>query len=517
MSTPVYAIPRNGRPRPGAERLPKVELPGAEPPGITIAPDDSIRIARDPFAAPAIYYHLTAETLLVATEPAALLDHPSVSRDLDPATVARFLAFRFDADPRTFFRQITELPPGHRLTVTADRVSVERFGRFDPAPRRSGLTITDAARELRHHLTEAVAREIGDRDPNRVAISLSSGLDSGAVAAVAPRGVRAFSWIFDKTPDADERQGVAAVARHLSLPVTWVPGDGAEPLGNGFVPRFVDRSSPFVNPFAALKARLYRAARDAGCEQVLVGDGGDVLYAAREYWLRELVADGRPGSLRSLARTLGAAARGDSFARLALRRLLPRSPIPGGRRRKPAWLTAAGRAALPPATLSPLLPPGRDPVRAELSIGAKHQVLETEERRLFDRCGVLRGNPFWSPALLQWALSLPAYLLHRDGRDKLLTRRALRGLLPEEVLPTGRNGLLGGFFLRGLRARRDAVRELLLERPFSDWARYVRRDRIEPYLDDLERVRFGHTILWRVLCYELWLRRLDGCTPEWDG
>lgn len=513
MSASPHTFHRDGRPV-ETERSPK---PTGDALAVETDPHHGVvRITRAPFAASAVYYHLTPRYLVAATDPGALLDHPAVSRDPDPHTIARFLGFRFDADERTFFRDVTELPPGHRLTVTPEHASVERTWRFDPVERAPAGSLDDSAAELVRRLSAAVAETMAGRDPSRVGISLSGGLDSTAVAAVAPRGVRAFSWTFEETPEGDERERIAAVAGRLGLPVTWVCGDGREPLRGDFFERFVHRGSPHVNPFAALKERLYCAAREAGCEQVLVGDGGDVLYAAREYWLRDLLADRRPGALAGLARTARRALRGDGFARLSLRRLLPRSPLPGGLRRKPAWLTPEARATLPPPALSPLLPPGRDPVRHELGLGAKNQILEGEELGLFDRCGVARGNPFWNRSLLQWALSLPAYTLHRDGHDKLLTRRALRDRLPPEILDGSRSGLLGAFYLRGLAARREALREMLFAAPISDWPRWVRRDWLEPYLDDLDRICFGHTILWRVIGYELWIRCLDGRPPDWD-
>src|SRR5690606_23669069 len=138
--------------------------------------------------------------------------------------------------------------------------------------------------------------------------------------ASAPAGIRAFSWTFDEVADGDERERVDAVSRHLGLPVHRVPGEGAYPLSPGFE-RFVHPASPWINPFASLKHRLYEAARADGCVRVLVGDAGDALYAARGHWLRAAIG-------RSL-------------------------------RRPPRWFTPGGRALLPETAPSPILPAGR--------------------------------------------------------------------------------------------------------------------------------------------------------------
>jgi hypothetical protein len=176
----------------------------------------------------------------------------------------------------------------------------------------------------------------------------------------------------------------------------------------------------------------------------------------------------------------------------------------------PRWLTASGRTLLPPATLSPIVPRSWRRRRAELIAGAKHTEIESEEQRLFARCGVERSNPFWTWPLLEWAIGLPADWSHRDGRGKVLSRQALAGLLPAAVLDGGRSGLLGSFFLRGIERERRWIEDRVFRHPRSDWQRYVDRGFLEPVLAATGSIRFEHTILWRVIGYELWQRRLIG-------
>ena len=438
-----------------------------------------VRISRDPLGAQKVYYFLDRRFLVAASEPTALLAHPAVSDALDEAEAARFLGFRFAWTGRSFYREVRELPPGHRLTVAADEERLERYWRFRRLPSLARRPLPEVAEEFRGRLRRAVERETAGLDPERVALSLSGGLDSTAIAASAPSGIRAYSWTFDEVPEGDERERVRAVSRRLGLPVLEVSGDGAYPLSSGFG-RFVHAASPYLNPFALLKHRLYEAARAEGCVRVLVGDGGDALYAARGHWLAAVLHH-RP-------------------------------------RRPPRWLTPDGRTLLPDAAPSPILPDGRGPGalarrhRLELAAGAKNSEIESEERRLFALCGIERGNPFWSWPLLEWAAQLPADRLHRGGRNKVLTREAFRGLLPEEVLEGGRSGILGAFFLRGIEQAREEVREVVFRRPRSDWRRYVRPEWVEAYLPapggSAASIAFGHTILWRVISYELWQRKL---------
>ena len=146
--------------------------------------------------------------------------------------------------------------------------------------------------------------------------------------------------------------------------------------------------------------------------------------------------------------------------------------------------------------------------RYELSIGARYSELESEEQRLFGQCGLTRCNPYWSWPLLESVLNLPASWYHRDGVDKILARTALRGRLPGNIIRAGRAGGLGSYYLRGLEHNRTMLRAQGFRHPHSDWKKYVDETWLADFLSDLDRIAFGHTILWRVICYEFWCRRI---------
>ncbi|MCU0304037.1 MAG: asparagine synthase-related protein [Thermoanaerobaculales bacterium] len=467
-----------------------------------------LTVVRDHLGDLKVYHRLEPHQLTVATEAGAILGDGSASVSPDDHAVARFLGFRFGHTERSFFRGIRELAPAHLLRVDGAAAEIVPYWRFPQVPSRS--TPEDACTAFVGGLERSVRGHLVDLDAGRVALSLSGGLDSTAIAAVAPPAIRAYSWWLPSTPDPVERDNTEAVAERLGLPIRWVDGDADTPLSGDFLSRFVHPSSPYLNPFAALKHRLYAAARADGCRRVMVGDGGDVLYGAANLWLRDALADLQPWAAASLARTVVRAAQGDGFSRSSLLRLVPawraaRAALRGG---PPAWLTREGAALLEPETLSPVLPEGRAARRWDLGVGARTIELESEERRLFHQCGVERANPFWHRPLLETVLRLPAYWFHRDGWDKVLAREALRDRLPAQVLECGRVGSLGPFFLRGIDRNRGLVRELLLERPRSDWQRYVRRGWLEDHLGSTGTLSFGHTILWRTISYELWCRKV---------
>ena len=483
---------------------------------VLIAADPGQRwlsVARDHLGSLKVYYYLDHRWLIAASEPAAILRHAAVAEDVDEVAAARYLGFRFSQGERSFFRHIQELPPAHQLRVSAGDARAEQYWRFRRLPNlrsRSRERILDG---FRAHLRRSALNQVADLEPEQVALSLSGGLDSPTLAALAPAGVRAFSWTFDDAPECDERGNIAAVGAYLGKPIHWVKGDGLYPLCGDFVDSFVHQGSPHVNAFAALKRRLYQAARADGCVRILLGDCGDALYSAETYWLRDALAFGAPGVLASFLRTIREAARGDPTARRALRRLVPLRRIRSTRRSTLPWLTEAAHSLLPRNAFSPILPETCRKRRYELSVGAKHTELVSEEARLFAQCGVGFGDAYWYWPLLEMVINLPAWWLREGGRSKVLTREAMKGLLPDGVLEGGRGGLMGSFFLRGIESRRAEIRATVFRHPRSDWQRYVERSWLEPYLEATGSIQFGHTILWRVISYELWQRRL--IRPSW--
>ncbi len=468
-----------------------------------------LSVVRDHLGDHKVYFHLTGRRLVSASEPCAILRDPSVSPNVDERTIAAFLGFRFEHTDRSFFREIRELGPAQRLQVDSAGSQIEQYWRFRRLPSAGEKPPEDIEKMFVEHVRSSLRFQCADVEPAQVGLSLSGGMDSTTLAALVPPGIRAFSWYLEEVSDGGERSNIEAVARHLDLPVRWLKGDGFYPLCDGFSNRFAHENSPYINAFAALKEHLYAAARADGCTRIMVGDGGDVVFAGYGYWLRDALTAGKTWAISSLVATFRNAIQGNRLSQHALRRLLP---LRGVRqklgRSKPPWLTAEGSSLLPSEQLAPILPDSRFRYRYDLSVGSKHIELESEERRLFAQCNVERANPFWHWPLLEMVMSLPAYWYHRDGRHKILSRQAMRGSLPDQVVKSSRVGLLGDYFLRGIELHSELVQELVFRRPKSDWPRFVKRSWLEPFASSNQSIEIGHTILWRVICYELWCRHL---------
>lgn len=67
-----------------------------------------------------LFYFLSQEWFVAASEVQGVLRHPAVSADLDDSWLTNFFALRTPRNSTTPFRAVTELLPGERLTVTRE-------------------------------------------------------------------------------------------------------------------------------------------------------------------------------------------------------------------------------------------------------------------------------------------------------------------------------------------------------------------------------------------------------------
>ncbi|MEO5616286.1 MAG: asparagine synthetase B, partial [Candidatus Eisenbacteria bacterium] len=143
-------------------------------------------LARDRAGEKPLFVAAAEDRLAFASEPAALLVLPWVSRDPDPAALSRYLLHGFFAGDDTGFAAIRQLPPAHTLVVRDGQLNRSRYWRpWDALASPARITTRDAISRSR----DALAKAVADRVPGEVpfGVFLSGGVDSSAVAALAAR------------------------------------------------------------------------------------------------------------------------------------------------------------------------------------------------------------------------------------------------------------------------------------------------------------------------------------------
>lgn len=243
---------------------------------------NELTLVRDRFGEKPLYWGSVDQRLLFASELRAITA-VAPGLDIDEQAVADVLAFKCVRAPRSIYRQIHKLLPGHYLTVNADgREALHGYWSATEVAleaRRRPLELSE--HEATEALTEHLDRTISSRIVSDVPLGafLSGGIDSAGIVAFMMRAatgpVRTFSVGLDD-PRFDESEQAAAVAKHLGAEHHALRVTPAEVLN--LVPKV---SEAYDEPFAdssQLPTLLVSAFAAKRVKVALTGDGGDEVF-----------------------------------------------------------------------------------------------------------------------------------------------------------------------------------------------------------------------------------------------
>ncbi len=173
-------------------------------------------IARDHLGIKPLYYTRVGKFLVFASEIKALLTFPNCEKKLDEDSLAELFTFRYVPSPKTLFKDIEKLPPGHHMVVRSSGIRIERF--WNPMPQESSLAGEgELIEEYQALLEDTVKLQMRSDVP--VGLFLSSGVDSGALLALMSRHsngpVRAFTIGFENGEKTNEIEDARCMAKEF--------------------------------------------------------------------------------------------------------------------------------------------------------------------------------------------------------------------------------------------------------------------------------------------------------------
>ncbi|MBK8022511.1 MAG: hypothetical protein IPK19_14050 [Chloroflexi bacterium] len=472
--------------------------------------------AHDPMAVRELYYAALPGTLVVSNELVAVMKHPSVSKALDPAIVGDFLLFsvvgRHDKY-RTMFQDARRMAPAYALRATAEKgVETWRYWDFPyDEPLRRLSKPDDYVAEFRAMLMQVVKERVEDLD--RVSLMMSGGMDSTTVAAIITHLNRSgeintpltvVSQVFDRIALDSEAYFATITGKFLGLPVDFLVSDTYLPTQPP-----IGRAEPMQDFNGTLIMELEQRLA-AGGAMALSGNGGDEVCPATPLY-EVLLLHSLPeaiGLYRWLWQMTGSRP-GFGGLRAYVRRLLmfgrePSAPAPVFP--YPAWLEEdfAARHDLRERLRTPSTYTLKGSHRTQPEIPLYVRLGKWNNRTEFAAEKAYRtvhvGMPFVDTRLIRFAMSVPPYPFNRK---KLLLRRAMQGMLPNEVLKRPKTGA-------------PPIPMVMLQQPGVEWidhweivpeaAEYIRRDRVPAVYntDSIERA----VIDTRPMFFNEWLRAI---------
>lgn len=415
-------------------------------------------MARDRFGEKPLYYASTAVGLTFGSECRALQAlHPGALDEIDSVALGAYLHLGSVHAPRTIFRNIRSLPPGHCASVSFDRWSEVRVRRYW----RAGSTITpetvanisldDARAETARLLTQALRSRLVSDVP--VGLFLSGGIDSGAICSLAQTvGHTGMTGVFVDFSEAQFSEFAMArlTAQQFGVNMHRIEVTPAEFLGN-LDAFFRASDQPTADGFNTYI--VADAARRVGGKVWLSGVGGDELFGG--YPLFD-----RMRRLRSLSRMLQSLNSPALLDFLARRKSLPmrvrRALAMGQPGANASRAFQAARAPLPLSMACSLLAVGRRPLdtayideilaAAVPETGDDFQLASVFETQLYMGGQLLRDMdnfsmahslelraPFLDHRLYDFVYQLPAGIKRQGMGKKPLLAGSLANPLPDAV------------------------------------------------------------------------------------
>lgn len=497
--------------------------------------------ARDFGGKRTLAYAQLGGTLVVASTVSGVLAHPECPAELNLASIAATAGGLFAASHETAYSAIQTVPAGWTLARRAGH-RAELFRHWAPPAvsdrGRGGISFTEGALHLRELLERASAERMPAQ--GETAVWLSGGWDSSAVFGTAQqalvergqrRRVRAVSMSYPIGDPGREDELIERTAERWGVDVHWVRIADV-PFFERPAQRASRRDEPFAHAFEMWHRALARGTRAVGSRVALDGWGGDQLFQVSEVYFADLL---RTGHWLELARDWRAKGGGfqlrdaREFIRTALNPLLSeraRSAItvlrrgrrPTGylERRPPSWIRRAFVAEHHLEQRERAFAPQRGCVSCAafetewyLSHAYFPRVFGTVVGFALEE-GVELRSPLYDRRVIEFAVSRPRWERSTGRETKLLLRRAVRGLIPEDVLaPRGaRTGVTSGYFDDSMRRHFPSLSNGLMQdsaleeigiidaEEFQRWSEYYVRHGGQ---------QLGVT-LYFTLQTELWLR-----------
>ncbi|KPK86672.1 MAG: hypothetical protein AMJ81_00640 [Phycisphaerae bacterium SM23_33] len=493
-------------------------------------------LARDRLGQKPLWQVRLADRIVFASEAKALLAHPRVGSELDPAAVAFYLTLGYVPAPRSIWGGIEKLPPAHFMT--ADERGCGEPRRYWHLPDRpAAVTHAEAVQKVRDLLARAVEKRMLADVP--LGALLSGGVDSSIVTALMCRaagqagGVKTFTAGF-AAAEFDERPHAAAVAGHLGSEHRELLVGAAEEDLSALLDRLIAQyDEPFADSSALPTYLICQAAREY-VTVALTGDGGDEAFGGYDRYRAMRLAE-TMGGAAYMATKLAAAAAGllaPQDERSRLRRFVR---FAAALDEVPAMQYFRYRRLFSPEELTVLL--ARDfaawehtdsprewfcglyeqgQYDDEPAYAQRHDMLTYLPDDLLVKADIASmasslelRSPMLDHEVISLGLSLPVEFKLRRGKGKTLLRDAFGDMLPAEVFARRKTGF-GAPIDRWLREELlPTLRETLLEGPLVSRG-WMSRAVLERLISQHVTGKADHRHrLWALL----WLGRWLGRTP----
>lgn len=476
------------------------------------APRQQVLCARDHFGMKPFYYATLANTFIFSSSIAALRHHPAVSDRLNEQAIGDFLALGCNYNENaTIFADIQRIPPAHTLLITPDQVKLERYWDIpDPA-------IKDQIRYRRledylEHFRQVFRVAVTDRlRTDNVAIRMSGGLDSTAIAAVAWQHLRqttqnpqvvAHTSIYQRLFNDPEGEYAQSAADELGIPIQFHHSDDAA-LYNDWQPMPYRWEQPFDAIFPTIGWQVFSQISQH-THVALSGLGGDLALRVSASYYAWLVKKWRlPQLTREVAGHLRLY---HTFKGLRFRSIFKQAlgVETGSQPYYPEWLSGylVEQTHLTERWSELTNPVAPEHTHREVYLEYTHPRWSCDFEYYANLPLPLEIRfPFYDTRLIAYLLAIPVFLCY----NKTILRMATASILPEKIRLRRKTPLAGNPLYENLRSKDTEAKFLgkirVVGNNYIDTAKYCHA--LNDYLGDPGKYYLSLTA---PLSLEYWLQ-----------
>ena len=487
---------------------------------------EELWLIRDRIGVKPLYYSVHDGRIVFASEIKALLEDPNQKRMVNEDAFFHYLSFLTVPAPETLFAGINKLPSGTWMCIQANGEMKEHryWDALDHTQSLVNESEEKIAEKILDELRNAVQlRKVGDVP---VGVFLSGGIDSSTNAALFSEGdssvVKTFSIGYE-----GEYKSYQNELHYAKLVADKVGAEYHEKLLNSddliqFLPKMVHlQDEPIADPVCVPVYYVSKLARENGVIVCQVGEGADELFWGYPQWktlilMQKLSNLPIPNFLRAIClNVLSLLGLNKDWRFEYLRRSRCGVPV--------FWGAESFTQIQKEALLSPRMKKkfsGRTsweallPLRKRFEAKAKDlhplnwmtyldlnfrlpELLLMRVDKMSMGVSLEARVPFLDHKFVELAMSIPASLKTKNGVLKYILKKAVRGVIPDEIIDRKKQGFaapIAEWFDQSLgEVARVRLKEFCINTDLLDWAE------VERLLDSDKRER-----AWPLLNVALW-------------
>jgi asparagine synthase (glutamine-hydrolysing) len=499
----------------------------------------NLLLARDRVGKKPLFYYHDGAQLVFGSEIKAILQVPGISRDVDLEALSDYFSFLYVPAPKSIFKGIRKILPGHYLVVSRKGVRETKYWDISFVE-TDDLTEERWCERLLETLQEAVRLRLMSEVP--LGAFLSGGVDSSAVVAMmqsATEGPVITSSIGFDEKEFNELPYARTVASEFRT-------DHHEQIVRPDAVAIVEKlawhyDEPFADSSAVPTYYVSKTAREH-VTVALSGDGGDENFAGyrryyfdqRENWVRNWLPTGirRPvfGALASLYPKADWAPQ--IFRGKATFQNLARCPV------EAYFRSVSG--CQPELKLSLLHPDIKSQLRSYDSVDILRDYYDKADTNdllsrvqyvdiktyladdilaKVDRASMANSLEVRAPILdhkfMELAARIPTSLKLRGMEGKYIFKKALERYLPSSILYRRKMGFavpLAQWFRGELK---EMAHETIFSRKYDAFLNRATQERI--WSEHQKGLRDRSTELWTIFMFRLWQRKfMTACSNTTD-